>query len=180
MKNTNTNTTTKTNYDLRGSNNFETALNTVNALIGMASTTVMTSAHLVANGTELVLTHAIPKEVADAIVHTAKGAGVMSTWDSIMSEASTKAATDYIYAVKDRWIGASSRKADKALSDAVDQLDGDSKSFVKEAIAAAYKVGVSSKDIMDLALNTSLAEAITTLGEKYEDVAAVIKAYATK
>ena len=163
-------TPAKKNYDLRGANNWETAWNTANAIIGLTSTGVMTSAHLVANGTELVLTHAVPEAVATAIVETAKSEGVMSTWDSLMAEKSTRAATDYIYAQKDKWMGKGDRKAEKTLMETLNQLPTITRLMAVELVNVAKNAGATATEMVELLATMSMEEAMAKLGEKYAEV----------
>jgi len=86
---------------LRGANGFETAVNTLNAVVGATSTTTQVMGTGLTNAVEIGLL-AFPESVRKAIASTAKGSGISATIESIKSVEATIAAQDEMYVLKDK------------------------------------------------------------------------------
>ncbi len=123
--------------NLRGSSNFETALNTINALVGISSTTLFVGAGLATNVTEIGL--GFTGKAGKAIATTAKEDGFMATWDSLRSEDAVDAANKSIYSLKNKVIGKANKAAAKTsrLQKALSKLPKEERVQLKTAIKVA-------------------------------------------
>ncbi len=123
--------------NLRGDSNFETLLNTVNALVGISSTTLFVGAGLATNLTEVGL--GLTGKAGKKIAATAKEDGFMATWDSLRSEDAVDAANESIYSMKDKIIGKANKAAAKPsrLQKALGKLPKEERTQLKMTIKAA-------------------------------------------
>ena len=155
-KKNNKNNQSKTkSFRLRGSNNWETMLNTVNVIIGWVMTLVWGASSAVATGAEASLDLA-PKKIGKAIHKTAtKGDGLMDTWDSFMANDSSEALADTFHETKNKWLGDRTKKADsktKHLDKAIKSLSKQERKDAKKAINMAKAVvkGLTDEKISKL------------------------------
>ncbi len=147
--------------NLRGSSNFETLLNTFNALIGFTSTSTFVSAGLFTNLLEIIL--GLGGKAGKVVATTAKEEGFMATWDSVCSDDSTKAANKSIYSLKNKVIGKANKAASKTsrLNKALDKLPKDERIQLKTAIkvARAAKL-ITGKEIESFLKDHTLEELV--------------------
>jgi hypothetical protein len=164
------NKSNKRSFNLRGDNNWITILNTGNAILGGGMTMVWGASTALTTGTEVALDLA-PKKIAKAIHNTAvKGDGLMDTWDSFMSEDSSKALATEAYNLKDKWIGSreKTKSATKALDKAIKAMtDDEAKAFRKmikmgQAIAPKY----TDEKISKMIKKNGLEETIKAIQEE--------------
>ncbi len=111
MKRTNRTREARASYSLQGDSNLETTLNTVNAGIGLTSTSVFSLAHLVTVMVEAILSF-LPKSVSTPLHANAVGSGVGATYDSIFSDEPTAAVITVASSWKDKVIGAADDSVD--------------------------------------------------------------------
>ena len=152
-------------FSLRGANNWETMLNTLNTFIGWIMTLVWGAGSLTTTGAEVTLDIA-PEKIAKAIHNTAtKGDGIMDTLDSFMAEDSSEALADTFYETKNRWLGDRSKKAaneTKHLDKAIKALSKQERRDVKKVITMAKAVvkGLTDEKISKLVKKHGVKEAM--------------------